>query len=99
MGTLYLFFTKASMTITSTLLLLLIVTTLGSQTSGFLKLHHEADISDINPCKDKDILSCIPASVDTGDLERNTLLLPNGLVMGKTREFQDGKTAFVLFSY
>merc|ERR1712179_178512 len=98
MGTFYLFFRRASMKITSTLLLLVVVTTLGTQTSGFLKLHHEANISDINPCKDKDILSCIPASVDTGDLDRNTLLLPNGLVMGKTREFQDGKTSFVLFS-
>ena len=65
---------------------------------GFLKLLHEADISNINPCKDEDILSCIPTFVDLSDLEHNILLLPGGLLMEKTRTFQEGKTSFVLFS-
>merc|ERR1719312_613053 len=86
------------MKVTAIFLLLVVVTSLGSLVSGFLKLQHEADISNINPCKDEDLLSCIPTSVDLSDLEHNILHLPGGLLMEKTRTFQEGKISFVLFS-
>ena len=66
--------------------------------SGLLTLQYEADISTINPCKDKDLLSCTPTFIDWNKLEQSSILLPGGQVLEQKKKFTEGRTSFVLFS-
>ena len=43
-------------------------------TVGLLSLQYDVDISAINPCKDKDLLSCTPTLIDWNKLEHIILL-------------------------
>ena len=62
--------------------------------TGLLKLQKD----DINPCKDTDLLSCTPASVDLSRLDHSSVLLPEGLLLEKKKSFHDGMTSFAMFS-
>merc|ERR1712142_92920 len=80
------------------ILQLLSVVTDGSPATGFLRLQNEADISSIKPCRDADLLSCVPAFVNLKDLEHSSILLPGGLELEKTKVFRDERTSFAVYS-
>ena len=72
------------------LILLLLVSLAGSSLQKqLLKLGSAVSVSDYNPCKGADVLSCVLAEVDLSAFDGESLTLPGGIVVTKQNDIQE----------